>query len=212
MFNESQLAAALSCSPVRAATWCLPLRQAMQRFGTTTPRRAAHFLAQIGHESVGLSRTEEDLHYSPSRLIQVFGHRIPSDQASRYAGNPQALANRVYANRNGNSDEASGDGWRYRGRGPIQLTGRTNYVRVGTQLQLPLEDRPDMVLLPGIGALVAAAWWQENGLNSLADQDDVLAVSRRVNLGTVHTQRTPNGLADRIARTKRVKAALADAA
>lgn len=213
MFDEVQLAKVMVCSSVIGARWCTPLRQGMQRFGIITPHRAVHFLAQLGHESIGLARTEESIYYtSLNRLQEVFGHRIGSNNVSGYLRNPQALANRVYANRNGNGDIASGDGWRFRGRCPIQLTGRRNYAQIGQVLGLPLEAEPDRVLEPHVGALAAAAWWQINGLNSIADLDDVLAVSRRINLGTINSQRMPNGLADRIARTKRAKTVLAAAA
>lgn len=208
MFTDQQLAQAVSCPIGRAARWAPHLKAAMQRFGITTARRAAHFLAQIGHESAGLSRVEENLSYSAARLLEVFPTHFNRVTAVEYARQPERIANRVYARRMGNGDERSGDGWRYRGRCPIQLTGRDNYRRMGELLGLPLLDMPQLAIETDTGALIAAAWWRENGLNALADADDVLAVSRRINCGTVRTTRVPNGLADRIERTKRAKAAL----
>ena len=208
MFTDPQLAAAVGCPVARAARWTAPLYRAMTRCGINTRRRAVHFLAQIGHESAGLSRTEENLNYSAQRLREIWPSRFTADQAAAYARQPDRIANRVYANRMGNGQESSGDGWRYRGRSPIQLTGRDNYARMGELTGLPLLDMPALAIEVEEGALIAAAWWQANGLNTLADAGDILAVSRRVNLGTVRTTRTPNGLQDRINRTRRAAAAL----
>ena len=108
----------------------------------------------------------------------------------------------------GNGPESSGDGWRYRGRSPIQLTGKDNYIRMAELTGLPLVDMPALAIEVEEGALIAATWWQANGLNVLADAGDILAVSRRVNLGTTKTTRTPHGLQDRIDRTRRAAAAL----
>jgi Predicted chitinase len=192
----------------RAAHWATPLARAMARHGITTARRAAHFLAQIGHESASLSRLEENLDYSAARLREVFPSRFDATTARAYARQPERIANRVYANRMGNGDEASGDGWTYRGRGPIQLTGRANYRRMARITGLPLEAQPALAAEIDAGALIAAAWWQDAGLNTLADTGDILDVSRRVNLGTTRTHRMPNGLSDRITRTRRALALL----
>ena len=182
----------------------------MTRCGITTRRRVAHFLAQIGHESGSLTRTEENLNYSATRLRQIWPTRFTAETALNYANHPQRIANRVYANRMGNGDEASGDGWRYRGRSPIQLTGRDNYRRMADLTGLPLLSKPDLACNVTEGALIAATWWQANGLNPLADTGDTLAVSRRVNLGSATTTRTPNGLRDRIERTRRAGTVLGD--
>ncbi|MCL6619728.1 MAG: glycoside hydrolase family 19 protein [Thermomonas hydrothermalis] len=208
MLDPDLLAAATGCTRAIATVWAGPLSAAMQRYGITTRRRAAHFLAQIGHESGSLTRTEERLDYSARRLLEVWPGRFDAASARSYAHQPERIANRVYARRMGNGDEASGDGWRYRGRSPIQLTGRDNYRHMGDMTGLPLLDRPDLALQVEHGATIAAAWWQENGLNALADTGDILAVSRRLNLGTVNTSRMPAGLRERIARTHRASAAL----
>lgn len=203
MFSPEQLATIVGCPQGVAALWAAPLQQAMLRCGITTPRRMAHFLAQIGHESASLSRLEENLNYSAQRLCEVWPSRFTRSSALRYARRPEHIANRVYANRMGNGDEASGDGWRYRGRSPIQLTGRDNYARMAALTGLPLIDVPGLALEPAEGAPIAACWWQDGGLNTLADSGDILSVSRRVNLGSARTHKMPNGLADRVARTRR---------
>lgn len=203
MFTPEQLAKIMGCSDTVALAWCAPLRSAMTRGNITTARRAAHFLAQVGHESASLTRLEENLNYSAQRLQDVWPSRFTRTTALEYARKPERIANRVYALRMGNGDEASGDGWRYRGRSPIQLTGRNNYRHMADLTGLPLVEKPDIARGAAEGAVIACTWWQANGLNTLADRDDVLAVSRRVNLGTTNTQRTPQGLQDRIARTHR---------
>lgn len=208
MLNDAQLAAAVGCPLNRAARWTAPLNRAMQRCGITTRTRVVHFLAQVGHESLGLSRTEENLNYSAQRLLEVFHDYFTPEKAEEYARQPQRIANHVYAGRNGNGNEASGDGWLFRGRGPIGLTGRGNYARMGELTGLPLVGMPSLAAEVEEGALIAATWWRENGLNNLADAGDVLAVSRKVNLGRTNTKRTPNGLQDRINRTRRAAAAL----
>ena len=208
MFTDPQLAAAVGCPVARAARWTAPLYRAMTRCGINTRRRAVHFLAQIGHESAGLSRTEENLNYSAQRLREIWPSRFSANDAALYARKPENIANRVYADRMGNRGEASGDGWKYRGRSPIQLTGRDNYRRMGELTGLPLLDMPALAVEVEEGALIAATWWQANGLNQLADAGDILAVSRKVNLGSATTTRTPNGLQDRIDRTRRAADAL----
>lgn len=198
----------MGCTADRAAQWLAPLQRAMTRCGITTPRRAAHFLAQIGHESAGLTRLEENLNYSAKRLLEVWPSRFTDATAAACARNPERIANRVYAGRMGNGDEASGDGWRYRGRSPIQLTGRSNYAAMAELTGLSLVEHPELALSIEPAAIIAATWWQSNGLNRLADAGDVLAVSRRVNLGTTRTNRIPNGLQDRIKRTRTAAEAL----
>ena len=201
--SADKLALILQCPAERAQRWHVALNDAMGESGIITRRRAAHFLAQTGHESIGLSRLEENLSYSAQRILDVFESRFTPVTAAKYAYKPEAFACRVYANRNGNGDEASGDGWRYRGRGPIQITGRGNYQRIGKLLGAPLEDQPGMVLEIDTGARAAAAWWKDAGCNGLADDNNTLGVSRRVNLGSAKSKLRPEGLEDRIARTER---------
>ena len=152
------------------ADWVQPLNTAMARFDIVTPPRMAAFLAQAAHESNQLRWLVERLDYSPKRLMAVWPRRFPTlEHAEAYAHSPERLANFVYANRLGNGDAASGDGWRYRGRGIFQLTGRGNYRRVGEALGLPLEAEPELHEQPGYAALSAAQFWQARGLNELAD-------------------------------------------
>lgn len=174
-----------------AGIWLEPLMAGMQRWGIDTPARQALFLAQIGHESGGLTRLTEVLNYSAERLMQVWPRRFRSLQfAVFYAHNPEKLANYVYASRLGNGIEATGDGYRYRGRGLIQITGRANYAAAEKATGLLLLSNPDLAATPH-GAIATAGWfWQQNGLNRFADAEDCDGCSRRVNGGTA-------GLAER---------------
>lgn len=211
MFSDSQLAQALRCPLPRAALWRPHLHKAMTRWRITTRLRAALFLAQIGHESLGLSKLEENLNYSAQRLLEVFPKHFTAQTAAQYARRPQAIASRVYAGRSGNGDEASGDGWRFRGRSPIHLTHLQNYAWMQELTGVPLLENPDLALDIAHGAEIAAAWWHGSGLNPLADANDVLGISRKINLGSAKSKKTPNGLRERIARTGFAKAALGEA-
>jgi len=158
------------CKNPRA--WIDPLNRAMARFGIDTAQRAAAFIAQIAEESGQLNRLEENLSYSAKRLTQVWPSRFPTlDAAQAYARAPEKLANFVYAGRLGNGDTASGDGWRYRGRGLLQISGRANYAAAAKALGNPYEDNPDLLATPPHAALSAAQFWQAKGLNALADDE-----------------------------------------
>ena len=147
--------------------------------------RIAHFLSQIAVESGGFARLEENLNYTAPRLCQVWPARFPTlESAQPCAGNPQALANRVYGGRLGNGPAASGDGWRYRGRGLIQLTGKDNYREAAGYTRLSLVDRPEIAADPAKSAEIACHYWTSRAINKAADKDDVLAVRRAVNGGT----------------------------
>ncbi len=161
------------------------LNAAMARFGINTPQRAAAFLAQCAHESGRFLHVEENLNYSADALQRVWPNRFDADHAQLYAHQPQRIANRAYAGRNGNGDEASGDGWRFRGRGFIQLTGRENYRRLEIALGEHIVDNPDHVATPKYAALSAAWFWSYNGLNALADAGDIVAITKRINGGTL---------------------------
>lgn len=208
MVTTAQLAQIMQCPLARSQRWAPPLSAAMKRFSINTPVRAAYFLAQVGHESLSLSRVEESLSYSRERLLEVFGKYVEGGEAATFVHQPAKLGSRVYANRNGNGSEASGDGFVYRGRGPMMHTGRGNYRHIGGVIGQPLEEVPALLIEPEIGAMAAAAFWHDNRLNAHADQRDVLAVSRVVNLGNARSRATPNGMADRTARTHRALAAL----
>jgi putative chitinase len=169
------------------------------KFGINTPLRLAHFLAQCGHESGGFRVTQENLNYSAKGLNGIFKKYFPTEAAATpYARNPQKIANKVYANRMSNGDEGSGDGYKFRGRGYIQLTGRANYTAFGKSIGEDIASNPDAV--SGKYALLSAAWfWSNNGLNKLADGGAtdavVTSITKRVNGGVI-------GLADRIKHFK----------
>ncbi|MEM7637678.1 MAG: glycoside hydrolase family 19 protein [Pseudomonadota bacterium] len=156
------------------------------------PRRFSHFMAQLAHESAHFTAMEENLNYSTQGLMKIFRSKFRDEaEAASYARQPEKIANRVYANRIGNGDEASGDGWRYRGRGFIQLTGRANYRSIGGRLGLDLENDPDVVASnPVIALQVAANYWDSRNLNEVADTDDIFEVTRLINGGH-------NGIEDR---------------
>jgi putative chitinase len=159
----------------------------MGRYAIDRPARQAAFLAQLAHESGQLRRVQENLNYAWDGLRKVFPRHFRSDaEAQAYDRQPERIANRVYANRMLNGDEASGDGWRFRGRGPIQVTGRENYRKAGQALGIGLESDPDRMLDPATGCLAAAWFWHSRGLNTLADADSengFREITRRINGG-----------------------------
>lgn len=203
MFDDKVLAAATGAPAARAARWGAAYRSACAEFGINTPRRLACFFGQLSHESDALSRVEENLNYSAPRLLEVFPAYFDAKTAQAYARRPEAIASRVYANRMGNGAESTRDGWKFRGRTHVQLTGGKNYRHIGRIIRLDIETNPALCLEIETGARVSAAYWHDAGLNALADQFDVLAIGRRLNIGTANTRRMPNGHADRIVRTKR---------
>lgn len=166
-----------------AARFIDPLRVACRQNGIDRPARVAAFLANAIVETTAFLRTSEDLAYStPERIAQVFPSRVTTmDDARALVRQPQKLANRVYAGRLGNGDEASGDGWRYRGRGLFQLTGRANYAAAGQALGRPYLSQPDLVALPPDAALTAAWFWRRAGCNELADARNLDAITRHIN-------------------------------
>jgi len=162
-----------------------PLQSAMNEFAVNTPKREAAFLAQIAHESGELTIFAENLNYSAKGLMGTWPKRFPDlATAQKYERNPQKLANYVYANRVGNGSEASGDGWRFRGRGPIQITGRENYQKYGSRLNVDLINNSDRAAAPDVGFRVAGLYWKENGLNELADGEMFETITKRINGGT----------------------------
>lgn len=169
------------------------LIEAMDLFKINTPLRQAAFIAQCAHESREFTVTEENLNYSAERLIKVFPRYFKSlEQAALYARNPRAIASYVYANRMGNGLESSGDGFRYRGRGYIQLTGHDNYMQYAAASATDALNNPDMVSDTEGAALSAGWFWSKNGLNQLADKEDMISITKRINGGL-------NGLQERMA-------------
>lgn len=142
----------------------------------------AAFLGHVAHESGNLHTLEENLNYKdPQRINRIFGAIKTDREAKAYVGDPQALANKVYANRNGNGDAASGDGWKYRGRGLIQLTGKSNYEACAKDLNEDFVRDPDLVATPKYAALSAAWFWKKHRLNGLADREMYQALSLKIN-------------------------------
>lgn len=171
----------------------------IEKFQVNTPLRLAHFLAQCGHESGGFRLTQENLNYSAKGLMGIFKKYFPTQAlAEQYQRKPEKIANRVYASRMGNGPEASGEGFKFRGRGYIQLTGKQNYTAFDSTVPESIVDSPDLVATKY--PLASAAWfWSKNGLNKIADEGAtdavVTKVTKRVNGGTI-------GLADRIKHFK----------
>lgn len=182
MLDLNQLIAC-GIGPTQARTFLIPLRRAFERFGIDKPVRAAAFLAQAAHESMHFTRLEENLRYSkPERIMAVFPSMVHSiADAVPLINNPEALACKVYANRLGNGDEASGDGWRYRGRGLFQITGRANYMAAGGALSVDLKNHPGCVAEPVHAAMTAGWFWSAAGCNDLADSMQIDAITRKIN-------------------------------
>lgn len=182
----------LGVSSADAEQYIDQLVDALPKYGITRSKaRLAHFFAQVLHESGCMRFDTENLNYSSDALRKVFGKYFPTkEEADAYARKPEKIANRVYANRMGNRSEASGDGWQYRGRGLIQLTGRNNYRAFAEWIgDARVMDDPDLVSTE-YAVHSAVFFWDRNNINRLADRDDVIAVTRKVNGGE-------NGLAHR---------------
>lgn len=164
------------------------------RYAIDTPARKAAFIAQVGHESNHLKSVEENINYSANGLRQTFGKYFTTDEAARqHARQPEKIANTVYANRLGNGTTATGDGWRFRGRGLLQITGRANYNNMSKQIGIDFISHPEKLATPEYAAQSACCWWQTKGLNTLCDtanDEDFKQITRTINGGY-------NGLADR---------------
>ena len=161
------------------------LAAAMEEFEIDTPQRIAMFLAQCAHESAYFSVKRENLNYSADGLKKIFPKYFANRDASEYNRQPEKIANVVYSNRMGNGDEESGDGWRFCGRGFIQLTGKSNYTACGTALGVDLSENPQYLETPE-GAARSAAWfWSKNGLNKFADEGDIKGATKRINGGFI---------------------------
>lgn len=161
-----------------------PLQAACTRYKIDSHLRQAHFLAQVTHESGGFKRLAENLNYSAEGLVHTWPTRFRTrDEARPLERQPEKIANRVYANRLGNGDEASGDGWRFRGRGLLQLTGRKNYGAASRMIfdDERLLEHPELVELPETAAATACWFWDMRGLNEVADDDDLEEITRRIN-------------------------------
>jgi putative chitinase len=174
--------------------WVDAMNEVFPKYEIDTPKRIAAFIAQCGHESGGWRVFSENLNYSAKALDAVFGKYFvrAGRDAEEYHRQPEKIANVVYADRMGNGDTDSGDGWRYRGRGPIQLTGKNNYTRFSEDMDVEAVDNPDMVSEDKEVALMSAIWyWNTNNLNKYADSGDIKTLTKRINGGYI-------GLEDRI--------------
>lgn len=185
----------------QGAAFAEPLNEACSAFDITTPLRIAHFLAQTAHESAGYTALVENLNYGAPGLLATWPKRFDAERAAAYARQPEKIANYVYADRMGNGPEASGDGWRFRGRGILQLTGRATYRAAGEALGFDLEAEPELLATPRLAALAAGWYWAARGINALCDRDDVIAVTEAVNGGR-------NGLDHRVELLGLAKAAM----
>lgn len=179
--------------------WHNALTQLLPDYEINTPERIAAFIAQCAHESGNFTALKENLNYRAETLRRLFPKYFPNDEIARdYASRPnkqEAIANRIYASRMGNGPEASGDGYRYRGRGLIQLTGKENYSWFAASLEISVEEASEY-LETFEGAAQSACWfWETNKLNQWADKGDIVTLTKRINGGTI-------GLDDRIKHYK----------
>lgn len=201
--NQQQFQMAASISAGLAARWFPSIDAALREFGITAPADQAMFIAQLGHESAGFTAVVENLNYTPAALVATFGKRITKQQADALgrttanAARQDAIANLVYSNRLGN--KASGDGWKYRGRGLIQITGLDNYRTCGAALKIDLVSEPER-LEQDLHAARSAAWFYTSK-GCMAYGADIQRVTLIINGGT-------NGMGDRKARYNKARAAL----
>ena len=197
-FTQQKLAEMVPGNPY-IDHWYEAIAEILPEYEINTPARVAMFLAQCAHESGGFRAIKENLNYRAASLRKLFPKYFPDDAtANRYASLPnkqEAIANRIYANRMGNGPETSGDGYRYCGRGLIQLTGKDNYTFFAGSLNIPVEEASDY-LATFEGAAQSACWfWEQNNLNRFADANDVKGLTRAINGGYI-------GLEDRISHTE----------
>jgi putative chitinase len=190
-FKKEHLAEMIKGNPY-IDQWYDALNAILPEYGINTPERVAAFIAQCAHESGGFKFLKENLNYKAESLLKVFPKYFKTlDEARAYEKRPEKIANKIYGNRMGNGDESSGDGFRYCGRGLIQLTGKENYSWFAASLEIPVEEASEY-LETFEGAVQSACWfWEENKLNQWADKKDILTLTKRINGGTI-------GLDDRI--------------
>jgi putative chitinase len=190
-FTQEQLKEMIPRNPY-VPQWYEAISSILPEYEINTPQRVAAFLAQCAHESGGFVFLKENLNYKAPSLRKVFPKYFSDDAtAVAYANKPEKIANRVYANRMGNGDEASGDGWRYCGRGLIQLTGKDNYTFFAASIDVPVEEASEYLQTFEGAVQSACFFWEQNNLNKWADAGDILTLTKRINGGTI-------GLEDRI--------------
>ena len=187
--SVDQLVQIFPGAATRVAEFVSALNAAMQAWHIDSPARMAAFIAQTGYESAHFNHLVEGLNFDATRLAAIWPNRFadasgkPNALAQQLGGHPEAIANSVYANRLGNGPPESGDGWRFRGRGLIQLTGRSNYRQAGIALNLDLESTPELLEQPHYACLSAAWFWAAHGLSELADVGDFKAITLHINGG-----------------------------
>ena len=190
-FTKDQLKGIIGPNPY-LDYWYSAVSEILPVYEINTPERVAAFLAQCAHESGSFKFLKENLNYKAESLCKVFPKYFPDiNLAKQYEKKPEKIANRVYGNRMGNGDESTGDGFKYMGRGLIQLTGKNNYTLFAAAIDTPLEEIPEY-LQTFEGAVQSACWfWEQNNLNQWADKKDIMTLTKRINGGTI-------GLEDRI--------------
>jgi len=176
--------------------WSEPLTTTCVTYGINDVNKQAAFIGQLSHECNHFKTLEENLNYRPETLQRLFGHKFKPEEIALYAHNPQKIANRIYSNKMGNRDEASGDGYRFRGRGCIQLTGHDNYWHFGQSIKQDMVAHPELVATPMYAALSAGWFFKTHGCNEIAEAQDWVGLTKRINGGTI-------GLDERISLTKR---------
>jgi putative chitinase len=182
--------------------WVDALNETFDRFNINTAYRQAAFIGQCSHECGNFRVLEENLNYRAATLMRLWPKRFPTQEiADSYAGNPKKIANMVYSNRMGNRDEASGDGYRFRGRGCIQLTGYTNYFHAGKAVEVDFVMEPDLVATPKYAAMTAGWFWDTHNCNTLASQQNYEALTKKINGGLI-------GFDERVKKTKEALAVL----
>lgn len=188
--RSDQIVRIMACSQALADKYCYPLNACFAKYGINTRLRISSFLAQVGHESGRLSQVVENLNYSADALRRTWPSRFMPDLAIQVARQPDRIANIVYGGRMGNVE--LGDGWKYRGRGLIQVTGRDNYAAFSKALfgDDRLLRNPELLEKPEWACMSAAWFWDSRGLNALADKGDIVGITKKINGGT-------NGLEDR---------------
>ena len=200
--EAQQLADAVKIDLAHAEALLPGLEAAIKTADLDTPARLSAFLAQTGHESGGFKFLEENLNYKPETLCRVWPSHFNEENCHEFSGNPEAIANTAYAGRMGNGDAETGDGWRYRGRGFLQLTGKENYEHASSDLGFDFVSEPDAVATPEGAALTAAWFWKKHNLNHYVDNNDFTQMTKIINGGTI-------GLEDRVARFNHAMSVLA---
>ena len=182
--------------------WLQPLIDVFEKYQINTIKRQASFIGQCQHESNNFKTLEENLHYSPQRLVAVFPSRFPNIESAIEFNTPEKIANKIYGGRMGNLKD--GDGYKFRGRGLVQLTGRDSYIAFANATGIDAINNPDLILQPEYACLSAGWFWNKRNLNSLADIEDYKTMTQRINGGLI-------GLDDRIQKINKVLSILSEA-